>query len=218
MPIDNSRVLLVEGKDDKEVVKHFCRAHGIEVDWGIEQVKGTDGGEGVEYLLDQVPVRLKESGIKRLGVLVDADENAQGRWESLRDRLRRKGYKSLPENPEPGGILVDLTDDFGPKLFGVWIMPNNEKSGMLEDFLAFLMPGDDELMSHVDRFLHDIPPGPQRFTDIHLPKARIHSYLAVQRNPGKPLGLAITHRYLDPKNEQAEPFLNWLRKVFLFDI
>ena len=217
MQTHNSRLLLVEGKDDEHVVKQICNVHNLDVSWTIEPAKGHDGGEGVEYLLTQVPVRLKASGIERLGVLIDADENAQSRWESLRDKLWNAGYKEVPRNPSPSGTIVDLSDDFGTKRFGVWIMPNNKLPGMIEDFLAFLVPADDMLMPQVDQFLAGIPPSPQRFMDIHLPKARIHSYLAVQRDPGKPLGLAVTYGYLDAKRETVSPFLKWLRGVFVSD-
>ncbi len=215
--IDDSRVLLVEGRDDEEVVKQLCRVHGIEVDWTVEQVKGQGDREGVEYLLDQVPVRLKESGIRRLAVIVDADENAQSRWESLRDRLRKKGYASIPDVPDPAGTIIDLPDDFGNTRLGIWIMPNNKLKGMIEDFLAFLVPDDDTMLPRVDEFLKAIPTEHRKFTDTHLPKARMHCYLAVQKNPGMPLGLAIKAKYLDAKQEVVAPFLQWINDVLITD-
>jgi len=48
-----------------------------------------------------------------------------------------------------------------------------------------------------------------------ISKAKIHAYLAVQEKPGKPLGLAITFRYLDAKKDKVLPFLNWLQTVLV---
>jgi len=212
------RLLLVEGRDDEKVVKHLCRAHGIEVDFDMEQPsKG-----GIEQLLDQVPARLKESGMEGLGVLVDADENAQSRWEQLRDRLRRAGHEGIPDSPSPTGTIVDLaTLDLGDEQrsvrLGIWIMPNNRLPGMIEDFLAFLVPEDDSMLPRVDRFLDELPAEPRRFPEAHRPKARIHSYLAIQKEPGKPLGLAITFRYLDARRDVVEPFVQWIKDVLVPD-
>lgn len=207
------RLMLVEGKDDEHVVRHLCRAHQIDVNFDIEQPKN----DGIEQLIDQVPARLTEAGIERLAVVVDADEDLQSRWEQLRDRLRRRGYDKVPDTPGPEGTIVDFHNDFGDVRLGVWIMPDNGLPGMLEDFVAFLVPEDDKMMPHVDRFLDGIPEDDRLFHAVHLPKARIHSYLAVQEEPGKPLGLSITFRYLDANREVVRPFLDWIANVFITD-
>ena len=207
------RLMLVEGKDDEHVVRHLCRAHEIEVNFDIEQPRD----DGIEQLIDQVPARLTEADLQRLAVVVDADEDVQSRWEQLRDRLRRRGYDDVPDTPDKDGTIVDLHNDFRDVRLGVWIMPDNRLPGMLENFLAFLVPDDDKMLSHVDRFLDGIPQEERLFTDVRLPKARIHSYLAVQEKPGKPLGLSITFRYLDASREVARPFLKWITDVLITD-
>jgi len=211
------RILLVEAKDDEHVVRHLCRAHGIEVDdhFSIEPPKNY---QGVDYLLDEVvPLRLKESDLQRLGIVVDADENAHSRWQQLRERLRKAGCPRVPDHPDEDGTILDVPNEFGDIRVGIWIMPNNQLPGMLENFLAFLVPEGDRLLLHVDRFLEGIPPEERLFSPIHEPKARIHSYLAVQEEPGKPLGLSITFRYLDPKREEANRFFQWIEKVLVID-
>lgn len=207
------RLLLVEGKDDEHVVKHLRRAHGIEIDFDVEQ----PSEDGVEQLLDQVPTRLKESGMERLGVLVDADEDAQSRWEQLRDRLRKAGYSDVPDSPGPSGTILDIGNEGRSVRLGIWIMPNNRLPGMIEDFLAFLVPKDDTTLPRVDGFLAGIPAQERLFSVAHRPKARIHAYLAVQQQPGKPLGLAITFKYLDAMREVVEPFVQWIRDVLIPD-
>lgn len=208
-----SRLLLVEGKDDEHVVRHLCQAHQIDISFDITQPEE----DGIEQLLDQVPTRLKQPDMQRLAVLIDADEDVQSRWGQLRDRLRRAGHRSIPDEPAQNGTVIDLPSDFGTVRLGVWIMPNNRLPGMLEDFAAFLVPENDKMMPHVDRFLEAIPEEDRLFRDVHLAKARIHSYLAVQEEPGKPLGLSITCRYLDASREVIRPFLKWLIDVLITD-
>ena len=198
------RLLLVEGKDDQKVVESLCKTHGTEIAFEIE------GGGGVERLLAQVPVRLKSSDLECLGVVLDADQDIEARWAQLRDGLRRAGYADVPDRPASEGTVIVFRHELGSIRFGVWLMPNNRLPGILEDFLAFLVSPDDRMMPRVDGFLASIPEEDRAFP---LPKARIHSYLAVQREPGKPLGLAITCGYLNARQETVRPFLDWLRRV-----
>lgn len=47
-----------------------------------------------------------------------------------------------------------------------------------------------------------------------LGKAEIHTWLAWQKEPGKPLGQAITARYLNPNAPDAQQLIAWIRRVF----
>lgn len=93
-------------------------------------------------------------------------------------------------------------------------MPNNCVAGILEDFLRFLVPLNDPLFDHVVQSIDTILPGHCRFTDLKKPKARIHTWLAWQEEPGKPFGQAITARYLDPDLPAADVFAQWLHRTF----
>ncbi len=198
------RILLVEGKDDEHVIYALLKAHSVTE---IFEVKGT-GGDGM--LLDQIPVRLKQSGLERLAVILDADEDLGSRWEQLRARL--PSY-SLPSQPDGDGTVTDKAN--APRV-GVWLMPNNALPGMLEDFLTFLVPADDPFLPHVERFLSGLPADhPRRFPQSRIAKARIHAFLSVQQEPGRPLGVAITARYLDDQCAQARSLVRWVRRVLV---
>jgi hypothetical protein len=214
------RLLLVEGKDDMYVVWHLCKARSIPVGFEIKPPVEEEGREpfgdaGVDRLLDQVPVRLKESGLERLAVILDADEDADSRWTALRGRLLHEGYINIPDRPRSEGTIIKFQSDFGEVQLGIWIMPNNQIPGMLEDFLAFLVPESDKMLPRVAAFLEGIPEAERLFSEKRVAKARIHAYLAVQKEPGKPLGLAITFRYLDAEKPVVDPFLNWLQSVLV---
>jgi hypothetical protein len=142
---------------------------------------------------------------------LDADEGVEQRWDQLKYRLGKVLGAAVPRRPDPKGTLLRIPD--GP-LFGVWIMPDNRLPGMLENFLAFLVPNNDSLLPRVDGFLEEIKTI-RRFSESHLPKARIHCWLALQKEPGKPLGQAITARYLDASREVADPFVQWLRAALV---
>ncbi|REJ87177.1 MAG: hypothetical protein DWQ34_25705 [Planctomycetota bacterium] len=196
-----SRTLLVEGPDDQHVMWAIFHHHNVPEMFDVEATNGID------KLLETVPVRLRvASGLERLAVVIDADEAMEHRWSQLRDSLANAGVAQLPSTPDQNGTTVELDDG---RRFGAWLMPNNRLPGMLESFLAFLIPGSDELLPHVDALLEGLP-APRRFSDVKESKARIHSWLALQEDPGKPMGQAITARYLDADAGEVRSFLNWI--------
>jgi len=202
-------VLLVEGDDDQHVVWALCKAYDLPEDFAVQEKGGKDpllaGLSG--YLKN--PVRYPQ-----VGVLLDADVDLPARWKSITQRLQAAGY-SLPPNPPVDGLVLNHPSDDGPRI-GVWLMPDNRLPGMLEDFVRLLIPTGDALAPEAERALQVIEgQGLQWYASQHRPKAFVHTWLAWQKEPGKPMGLAITKRYLDPTSPQSDVFVNWLRRLFL---
>ena len=97
---------------------------------------------------------------------------------------------------------------------GIWLMPDNRLPGILEDFLRFLVPDGDGLLAHAGQAIDSIPAGQRRFSDVKAAKARIHTWLAWQEEPGKPFGQAISAHYLNPELPAADIFAGWLQRTF----
>jgi hypothetical protein len=212
------RPLLVEGKGDMHVMWALFKAHNLpetfRVDYPKDDGAGKEGKDdgGVERLLQSVPTRLKGTGLERLGLIVDADEDLTARWAQVRAVLERCNCQGVPAQPGLGGTIVRVPE--GP-VVGVWVMPDNRLPGMLESFLTVLAPSQDKLYLHVNQFVDDIPADARRCPAHRLPKARIHAWLAVQEEPGKPLGQALTAKYLDATAEVVQPLLDWVRLVLI---
>ena len=200
------KVLLVEGPDDKHVIWALLKAHSVVENFDVED-KG-----GISNVLKILPVQLKGSDIKAVGVVVDADVDISARWSAIITRLHQSGYKSAPQKPNEGGTI--LTEVGHPKV-GVWIMPDNKLDGMLEDFIGLLVPGDDSGFSHAKKVIDELPFGARRFTSVNSSKALIHTWLAWQSDPGTPMGLALTKKFLDPDAVTAGPFVRWLKDLFV---
>ena len=205
----HGKVMFVEGTDDKHVVMHICGNHGIPDLDKIEPVGGDD------QLLKRIPVELKSASEEGdvIGVVIDADQNVSGRWQSLREKLRCVGYMDVPDEPGPGGtiLLPPTAEPLLPRT-GVWIMPDNRTEGILEDFLRFLVPRGDSLLAYADSCVDSIPE--QRFSENDRIKAVMHTWLAWQSEPGKPYGQAITAKFLDPQSDHAKDFATWIRRLF----
>ena len=149
----------------------------------------------------------------RLGIVVDADIDPETRWKAIQDRLREAGYNSVPDSPNSTGTILREGD---LPVVGIWLMPNNKIPGMLEDFVSLLRPQEDILWPvavNVVQQVKDIKTN-LRFHDVHESKARVHTWLAWQREPGKPIGQAITKGYLKADAALAQQFIDWIRMLF----
>lgn len=198
-------VLLVEGKDDLHVICNLLKHYNVPQTFGVLEKGGFDS------IIGLLPVQLKASGIECLGIVVDADSDLPARWRKLGSILRKAGYASIPPEPATNGAIFSAPDL--PRV-GAWVMPDNEIRGMLEDFVALLVPEGDCLLSLANKALDSIPSDERRFIVAHRPKALIHTWLAWQEQPGLPMGLAITTKYLDASSPHAVRFIEWIKRLF----
>ncbi len=204
---DTDKVLLVEGDNDCHVVMSLCAAHTVPEVFGIYQC-GSDAG--VLKRLNALIVRPNPP--KVIGVMLDADNpSLTGKWDSIRSKLKHYSY-TFPKNPNVDGTVIEGSSD-EPKL-GFWLMPNNQDSGMLEDFCAEL--AEPASLAFARQCVEEAQiRNVTTFKVVHHSKAVIHTYLAWHDEPGYPLGKAITKQALRPHTEVAVKFTNWLINLFM---
>ena len=201
------QILLVEGKNDLHVMLSLCAHHNLPETFEILDK------EGVENVLETLEAEIAGQSKQRVGIIVDADTDLKARWAAISSILAKWGYLP-PDVPDENGTI--LPHDRKPTV-GVWLMPDNRLPGELEDFIAFPVPDKqgDSLWNHAAKALAILPDSPERFPDQDRSKAHIHTWLAWQREPGKPLGLAITARYLDANGPNAQRLMGWLKNLFV---
>lgn len=207
----NRKMLLVEGNDDEHVVKHICGTHDISPVLDIKTLGS------VERLMQSIRASIDSAGDDGdvVGILVDADQNLQSRWQSVRAQLADAGYPDLPDLPDSAGVIIEPPDDGILPRAGVWIMPDNQGPGTLESFLHSMVPDNQRsLFEYASTSVAGIPAAKRRFRPVDTPKAIIHTWLAWQENPGRPFGTAITARFLNPDAVEAAGFAAWLRSLF----
>lgn len=191
--------------DDLRVLCGIFQNRGVQENFIVKE-KG-----GYENLCKTLSVELKASGVRTVGVVVDADTNLSARWESLNAQLSNIGYQGLPNVLPSEGLVV--TDASMPTL-GVWMMPNNFQAGALEDFLALIAPLGDELLELANNTVDSIPPNNQRFRSSYRSKAVMHTWLSWQEDPGTPLGLAVTKQYFSNDSPHIDELIGWLERLF----
>jgi hypothetical protein len=203
---EGKRVLLVEGSDDCHVILALCNTFGLPETFGIYQCGGY-----TKVLKRLNALVLQPDGPEVIGIVVDADSpDVMSRWRQIREKPELKNY-SFPDDPNVDGVIVAGYKD-RPKL-GIWLMPDNKNPGMLEDFLIELVPSDG-IEAARNCIVNAQNKKLTSFKETHLSKAVIHTYLAWQDEPGKPLGQSVTAQVLQPNTQTAKVFVDWLKRLF----
>lgn len=211
-PKPKPQQLLVEGKNDCHVIWALCKQYKLPETFSVEVPLETEG-QGVEPLLASLADKLKDENLHTLGIVVDADEDVDARWQAIRNRLQKIGYNNIPETPVREGWVGEQSELL-PKV-GVWLMPNNQVPGILEDFVAHLIPEGDMLRDKAEAILTEIEGEKlNRYPLVRRPKALIHTWLGWQKSPGMPMGQAITAQVLLHNSSIAGTFVDWLRCLF----
>lgn len=205
------KVLLVEGADDVQTILGLLDVYKIEKGFEIIPCNGKDN---MMPMFDSV---LKNpSAYSVIGVVLDADENAESRWQQVRDRLTKTGFYLCRKMPldNQGMIVEGIDTNVFPKV-GIWIMPDNRYCGTLENFLLDMIDKEDELLGKVEDVLTDIETLKiKRYRDIDRNKAKVHTFLSWEKKPGKSLRTEIVSRVLNPKTDTATNFINWLKRLY----
>lgn len=200
-----SQKLLVEGNNDQHIIRALRKRFSLARNFDI-----VDCG-GDTKLLDDFSIYLKQADTTTLAIILDADTDLTKRWEQVKSTFHKKGFSNIPEQIPSTGLVHE---EQGKRL-GVWLMPNNQLAGKIEDFIRFLIPEEDKLLPQVEKHLNEMESkGLTRYASKDRPKALVHAWLALQESPGTPLGQSITKRYLSVENEVAQVFMKWLKETF----
>ncbi|NER36546.1 MAG: hypothetical protein F6J93_21610 [Oscillatoria sp. SIO1A7] len=206
--------LLVEGYEDKRVIPELIEANGII--WEPEPGKyivNIEPHDGIDNLLDRdvIFTELNDSNLAALGLIVDADEEPIARWKSIRN-VCLPSIADLPKSLPEEGLIHPTT--IGPK-FGVWMMPDNQMRGMLETFLAYMVPDQEEpLWKYACETVTEAKNLGAPFKKLHQDKAGIYTWLAWQNPPGRQLHHAVKERILDPQHPKAKAFVSWFKGLY----
>jgi len=149
--------------------------------------------------------------IRVVGVIRDGDDSPGGAWQSVRDLLQRL---DLPCPTGPGTIGTGRCGVDGiTRSIGVFIMPDNNSPGALED-LCLRAVADSASLTCVDEFLACVAARTNvtcRQQDV--PKARLNAWLASRADPTLRLGQAVAARQLPPDSPAFDPIKDFLRAL-----
>lgn len=215
--------LHVEGVDDQHTLLHLLERHGLRAHyerelllWRVEGGPAFFQSGSVERLLDGMAQAIRFNNHRPVGFVLDADDRTSGaglaaRWRSVSDRLRNLGL-TPPHEPTAGGLILDV-----PRyktVVGVWLMPDNQSDGALEDFLRELVDRNDGQINYARHAARHAKKLGALFRDVDLMKAQLHTWLAWQTKPGLPYGSAVKAHYFGYNSPAALTFVAWFKTLY----
>lgn len=200
-----SRVLLVEGDDDKHVVRYiYIRDRSQSPSTFCIKAKG-----GIDQLLLSIGPEINVPSRQVVGILVDANNDLAARWDAVTKRLRDEKIK-VPEHPDPTGTLIDTK---GKPRVGIWLMPDNESPGELENFVVQMIPREDPVWPLSRDYIDGIPQADRKFSAKKELRAQLYAWLAAREDPRR-MGLAIGAGDLGIDGDLSQKFVDWLAQLF----
>ena len=191
-------LFLVEGKTDKIVFSsilkklHISNANCVDCN-------------GIDKLLNDLTTFIKGSDARSIGIIVDANQSLGRRWQSIRDKLIRSDLEfELPKTPCHCGTV----QEFGDQVIGIWVMPDNQKSGVLEDFVTELIPKDDVWELACDFVERAMDKG----IPINESKSQVYAWLSIVA-PGIQMGTAFKANKLEFDTTNYKNFENWIKAL-----
>ena len=210
--------LYVEGPDDSHAIGHLLRRHGIqcliegrEGDGTVPNAPEILAKGGRDKMLDAIKTHVEMSDGRSVGFVLDTDDNLQARWSAVRGRLQ--GFElDLPATmPADGYVGVAKYQ----ARVGVWLMPNNEREGALEEFLVNLVPQGDPLFKLAKSSTEEASrTRVAKFPADKHAKAVLHTWFAWQKEPGRPYGSAINAQFFRHDSPGALDFVAWYKRLF----
>ena len=181
LEITESKQLIVEGRAAEVFFKALLRridVNGVQVQdfGGKDELRGyLKGLRNISGFLNQVI---------SLGIVRDAEENAESAFQSVRNALEAANL-SVPVKPiEPAGCNP---------IVSVFILPDGKTPGMLET-ICLRSVENDPAMECVEQYFKCIE---QRMSSLpkNMPKAQVQTFLASRPRPGLLLGQAAHRGY-----------------------
>lgn len=156
-------------------------------------------------MLKELTAFIKESDARSIGIAIDANESLERRWQSIRDKLIRSDLTvKFPKAPCRHGTV----QEFGKQIIGIWVMPDNQRCGELEDFVAELIPKDDVWNLACDF----VECAKDKGIRVSESKSRVYAWLAVLE-PGTQVGTAFKTGKLKLDTKNYKNFENWIKAL-----
>ena len=223
--VDSSRfLLLVEGQDDQHFIqqlwnKHYYQKQSKSLFYTNQKPPFSIlDKKGAPSLISGITEEIDVPDREVLGILVDANGDPNEQWKKIAHELKTatKWPDVISEHPDPMGTIINnfkIGKSKRELRIGVWLMPDNESPGELEDFAAKMVPDDDPIWPSSKAYIANIPEKDRKFDCNKTQKAELFAWLATRKEPGR-MGAAIGADDLTLDNKPSETFLKWLSDLF----
>lgn len=214
------RLLLVEGRSDKNLHEEICAAIRLREVITVAPPKEAGGGfnskQGAISLLNRLLPDLSDGQLERFGIVIDADRAADGGGfantvAQVAQVVAPYGYAVQPEDLPAGGLLFKHND--GLPDIGLWVMPNNRDEGAVEAWISDIVLDAEQALLTQACAAVDALTAP-KFAQANRQKAEMATWMAWQDKPGRGLHYAVKAGLLNPDAPLFAGFSQWLARVF----
>lgn len=214
--------MLVEGPGDADFIIGFLKKigkHNVAV-FPPKHLGGS--GNGINNVLAFIPVlinQLRTGVIDKAAIVVDADYTGINggflfRRKQITDVLAANGYVIPMNSPAHRGCGEVFFSSGGQEPIGLFIMPDHQSDGMLENFLKTLVvnPPYSAVLEHASVTVGALPNVlfDQR---LHTAKAEIGTFLAWQRRPPSYVSACLLDNIFDTSAAGAQDFVKWMNQA-----
>ncbi|MEN9898791.1 MAG: hypothetical protein RLZZ66_2440 [Pseudomonadota bacterium] len=218
----SKNILLVEGDTDKIFFDEFLKTLNLTVQVKVglpRDLGGTHNSKGgICNLLPDLIAQLSDEDavLKKLAIIVDADSLPHSNCQKTIERISKiiESFEYMLVVEKSNGFFYKNSD--GLPSIGLWIMPDNENEGMLEDWIkASIHPNEQILLTQVKTVIDSLDP--KKFKPIHRSKAEVATWLAWQEQPGHGLYWAAhsKNNLLDAGSSPYAELVDWLKRVYV---
>ena len=197
-PITESKLIIVEGEDDKNLLLALIKEIGLR---GIQIISVRGKGEMQDKIMAIRNTTNFENKVTSLGVVRDADEDAENTFLSVCDALSKAGL-SVPRGP--------LTISSGTPRVIVLIWPCDKKEGTLEDVCLQSVAelSEVECLSQYFECLQK-----QRVIPGNMAKAKVQAFLASRPESCPHLGVGALKGYWQFESKAFDGVKNFLAQL-----
>lgn len=200
----NEHLLVVEGQDDRHVIKQIRGKCLPDIEFEIIDT------EGFPNILERIGPETKAPGRKSVGFVMDSNSCPKQRWNDVREKLVKAGFVP-PDNLNGKGVIID--GEGGVPTVGVWLMPDNGSAGELEDFVMRMIKDHDPIWPLAQSYIDNISDDDRKFSSAKSDKAKFYAWLATRKKPNR-MGAAIGAGDLITETQLNSLFVDWLLKLF----
>lgn len=180
--------------------------------------------EGDNNLLKKLKALMKTAvEDEQIGIILDADKGYENetqdnqafnqRWQQVKEILKHK--YTIPRKINESGFISEGKNDINslePFKIGVWLMPDNSRSGMIEDFIIDMI--DENAINFAKECVNEAKDkNITSFKETHHSKAIVHTYLAWQDEPGNHINYCLKPEKIAPQ-PTADLFVKWFKNLF----
>ncbi len=217
---NSQKILLVEGETDKSFFEEICKKLSLNTTVQVappRDLGGTHNTKGgvLNHLKILLP-QLEDGQLTNIAVIVDADyiehgSGGQKTVEQVSDVLESFDFTLKNSTSNQEGLLFKHSDGLGD--FGLWVMPNNNREGMLEDWIIECIKNDETALFQQATTAVQQLSSPKFKTHLQA-KAEVATWLAWQKTPGHGLYSVMKEGLLDENSVLYTKLGNWLKSIF----